>query len=82
MTALAPQLTTFLCEYLPRERRASPHTCDTYAYAFQLLVCFLAPRLGTQPCLLEIEQLDASSILEFLQYLETQRNNNPKTRNA
>ena len=82
MTALAPQLTIFLCEYLPRERRASPHTCDTYAYAFQLLVCFLAPRLGTQPCLLEIEQLDAPSILEFLQYLEAQRNNSPKTRNA
>lgn len=82
MTALAPLLNTFLSEHLPRERRASPHTCDTYAYAFQLLVCFLARRLGTQPCLLEIEQLNAPNILEFLQYLETQRNNAPKTRNA
>ena len=82
MTALAPHLNTFLGEHLPRERRASPHTCDTYAYAFQLLVCFLAHRLGTQPCLIELEQLDAPHILEFLQYLETERNNSPKTRNA
>ena len=82
MTALAPHLATFLSEHLPRERRASPHTCDTYAYAFHMLVCFLARRLGTQPCLLEIEQLDAPHILEFLQYLETERNNSAKTRNA
>lgn len=82
MTALAPHLKTFLSEHLPQERRASPHTCDTYAYAFQLLVCFLARRLGTQPCLIEIEQLDAPHILEFLQYLESERNNSPKTRNA
>lgn len=82
MTALAPLLNAFLGEHLPQERRASPHTCDTYAYAFQLLVCFLARQIGTQPCLLEIEQLDAPNILAFLQYLETQRNNTPKTRNA
>ena len=42
MTALAPHLAAFLREHLPTERRASPHTCDTYAYCFQLLACFAA----------------------------------------
>lgn len=82
MTALAPHLDVYLNKHLPQERRASPHTCDTYAYAFQLLVCFLAQRLGTQPCLIEVEQLDAPHILEFLQHLETERSNGAKTRNA
>ena len=37
MTPLAPHITAFLRVRLPVERGASPHTCDTYAYAFQLL---------------------------------------------
>jgi integrase/recombinase XerD len=40
MTPLAPHLTAFLRERLPVHRRASQHTCDTYAYAFQLLLSF------------------------------------------
>ncbi|WP_446685696.1 hypothetical protein [Neoaquamicrobium sediminum] len=36
MTALAPHLTAFLREHLPHERRASPNTCEAYAYSFQL----------------------------------------------
>jgi len=31
MTMLAAQLSAFLREHLPHERRASPHTCETYA---------------------------------------------------
>lgn len=69
MTALAPSLATFLREHLPRDRRASPHTCDAYAFSFQLLVTFAARRLGTQPSRLEIEQLDMPMILTFLEYL-------------
>ena len=82
MNALAPYLETFLREYLPRDRRVSVHTVETYAYAFQLLVCFAADRLHTTPSSLQIEQLDAPLILAFLEYIETQRNNLPQTRNA
>jgi site-specific recombinase XerC len=46
MTQLAPHLTAFLREHLPRERRASVHTCDAYAYSFQLLVTFAAQTIG------------------------------------
>jgi integrase/recombinase XerD len=39
MTPLAPHITAFLRERLPVDRRASEHTCDTYAHAFRLLFC-------------------------------------------
>jgi integrase/recombinase XerD len=82
MSMLAPYLETFLREYLPRDRRVSVHTIETYAYAFQLLVCFAADRLRAPPSALEIEQLDAPLILKFLEHIETQRHNLPQTRNA
>jgi integrase/recombinase XerD len=82
MTALAPPLAAFLREHLPRERRASPHTCEAYAYSFQLLVTFAARRLGTQPSRLEIEQLDVPMILVFLEYVEQERGNSARSRNA
>jgi site-specific recombinase XerD len=82
MTALAPHLAAFLREHLPHERKASPHTCVTYAYSFQLLVCFAACRLNVKPCQLEIEQLDAPLVLDFLRHIESARHNSPRTRNS
>jgi integrase/recombinase XerD len=82
MTALAPHLTTFLCKHLPAERAASQHTCDTYAYCFQLLVCFAARRLDIKPSQIEVEQVDAQLVLAFLEHLEQDRKNSARTRNA
>ena len=65
MTPLAPSLAAFLREHLPRDRRASPHTCEAYTYSFHLLVTFAARRLGTRPCRLEVEHLDVPMILAF-----------------
>ena len=82
MTALAPHIGSFLQEYLPRDRRASRHTTDTYAYSFQLLVQYAAERLQTRPCLIEIEDLTVQLILDFLDYLEQERGNTVRTRNV
>ncbi|MGV7215400.1 tyrosine-type recombinase/integrase [Bradyrhizobium sp. UFLA05-112] len=82
MTQLAPHLTAFLREHLPRERRASIHTCDAYAYSFQLLVAFAARRLRKRPCLLHIEDLDVAMILAFLEHVEEVRGNKARSRNA
>ncbi len=82
MTALAPHLSTYLLEHLPRDRGVSRHTIDSYAYCFQLLVCFAAKRLRVRPSDLQIEQLDAELILDFLNHIETDRANTPRTRNA
>lgn len=82
MTALAPHIGAFLLEHLPRDRRASRHTVESYSFAFQLLVCFTAKRLGIQPCKLEIEKLTAQLILDFLDELEKGRGNSIRTRNV
>jgi site-specific recombinase XerC len=82
MTALAPHLATFLREHLPCDRRASPHTCDAYAYTFQLLVTFAARQLRTTPSQLEVEQIDVPLILAFLEHIERDRGNKARSRNA
>jgi integrase/recombinase XerD len=82
MTPLAPHLAQFLHEYLPRQRAMSAQTSDTYAYAFQLLVCFAARRLKTTPSALSIEHLDATLVLAFLEHLEKERGNCARTRNS
>lgn len=82
MTSLAPQLAAFLREYLPADRACSSHTCDAYAYAFQLLVCFAAERHDKSPSALALEQLDAPLILAFLEHIEATRGNSARTRNA
>ncbi|MEO5376026.1 MAG: site-specific integrase [Alphaproteobacteria bacterium] len=82
MTALAPHLSSFLREYLPRERGASLQTCEAYATAFQLLASFAAQRLKIKPSQIEVEHLDVSLILAFLEHLEEKRGNSARTRNA
>jgi integrase/recombinase XerD len=82
MTALAPYLASFLREHLPKERKASQHTCEAYALSFQLLLGFAAGRLKITPAKIEIERLNAPLILAFLEHLEKKRGNSVRTRNA
>lgn len=82
MTPLAPHITVFLRERLPVDRRASEHTCDTYAHAFRLLFQYAAARLATTPSQLHLEQIDAPMVLAFLRHIETERKNGPVTRNS
>ena len=70
MTPIAPHMSAFLRERLPLQRGASDHTCDSYAYAFQLLFQFASARLQMTPSALALEQLDAPLIMEFLHYLK------------
>jgi integrase/recombinase XerD len=82
MTPIAPHITAFLQQRLSLERRASPHTCDSYAYAFKLLFEFASERLKIVPSALQLEQLDAPVIVAFLNHLETARSNGPSSRNT
>ncbi len=82
MNNLAYYLSMFLREYLPCERGASQHTCEAYAYTFQLLLCFAAQLSKTQPSKLTLEYLDVSLIIAFLNHLEKKRRNSSRTRNA
>src|SRR5260370_1268665 len=42
MTLLAPLITGFLRNYMPRQRGYSSHSCEAYAYSFRLLFAFAA----------------------------------------
>lgn len=82
MTPIAPHITAFLRERLPMERQASEHTCNSYAYAFQLLFEFASQKLKTKPSSLQLEHIDVPLVLSFLQHLESVRNNSASSRNV
>lgn len=82
MTLVAPLITDFLRDHMPRQRGYSANSCETYAHSFRLLLVFAAERAGTRPSQLHIEQLDAALIQDFLVHLERGRGNGAATRNA
>jgi site-specific recombinase XerD len=82
MTPLAPTLQAFFADRMIAQRDASPQTIASYRDTFRLLLTFASQRTGKQPCELDIDDLDAPLIGAFLNHLETERGNSPRTRNA
>jgi integrase/recombinase XerD len=82
MSALAPSLEAFFTERLMRQRHASPNTVAAYRDAWRLLLGFASQRAGKQPSELDVADLDAPLIGDFLEHLETARHNSARTRNA
>jgi integrase/recombinase XerD len=82
MSSLAPTLQAFFTDRLVRQRHASPETVAAYRDALRLLVCFASQHAHKQPSQLSIADLDASLIGSFLDYLEHERRNCVRTRNA
>src|SRR5208337_1820409 len=67
---------------LPLERAASVNTCDSYAYAFKLLLDYASKKLKVAPSRLELEQIDEPLVVGFLNHLETIRANGASSRNV
>jgi integrase/recombinase XerD len=82
VTALAPTLQAFFTDRLLRQRQASPHTVAAYRDTWRMLLTFTARQAGKQPCQLDLGDLDAPLIGAFLDYLERERANSARTRNA
>ena len=82
MTDLAPHLTAFLQEHLPRERNFSRHTVAGYTDCFRLLVRYVADKTDVRPCALSVEHLTVPLLSAFLESLEKDRNNSASTRNV
>lgn len=82
MTPIAPHIEAFLRDYLPKQRGASQHTSDTYAYGFTLLFNFASQKLKRRPSEICIEQIDARMVTAFLEHLETDRHNQSASRNG
>jgi site-specific recombinase XerD len=82
VTTFAALLQAFFAERLVRERRVSHHTVAAYRDCFRLLFGFAKQRLSKAPSALLLEDLDAPFVVDFLQYLETDRDNGARSRNA
>jgi len=78
-----PQLLQdFFLRRLIAQRGASARTVEAYRDAFELLLGFAQRRTGKPPSALGLADLDAPLVLDFLDYLETERGNAVRTRNA
>jgi site-specific recombinase XerD len=82
VTALAPALQAFFTDRLTRQRHASPQTVAAYRDTWRLLLAFTARHTGRQPSQLDFADLGAPLIGSFLDHLEHDRGNSPRTRNA
>jgi len=81
MSLIAPTLQAFFTNRLARQRQASPETVSSYRDTFRLLFCFVQASTGKKPSALEWDDLDEDVITAFLDHLENDRRNGPRTRN-
>ena len=72
----------YFCEYLIKQRNASPETISSYRDAFRLFLRFSEQRFGRAPATLTLADFDAPQILAFLDSLEKQRHCSVRSRNA
>jgi integrase/recombinase XerD len=82
MTTLAPILESFFTQRLMTQRRVSPNTIASYRDTFRLLLTFAEQRTGKAPCNLQLTDVDAAFVSDFLDHLERERHNSVRTRNA
>jgi site-specific recombinase XerD len=82
MSMLAPTLQAFFTDRLARQRQASPRTVAAYRDTFRLLLAFVQRQIGKAPFALGFEHLEATVIVAFLNHIEADRHNSPRTRNA
>lgn len=85
MTATAVGFPALLQEFFQRrllaERGASAHTIASYRDTFELLLRYAERHTGRAPSALTLDDLDAPFVLGFLDHLEAERGNSPRTRN-
>jgi len=75
-------LQAFFTERLMKQRRASAATIASYRDAFCLLFRFVEQRLNKPPSSITMEDMEAPLIGSFLGWLETERGNSIRSRNA
>jgi integrase/recombinase XerD len=78
---LSTAIHQFFEKYLPQIKGVSPNTIKAYRDTFKQLLPFVANYHGIKIASLTIDHLSPELILAFLDYLEKERKNTPKTRN-
>lgn len=77
----ASLLEAFFTDRLMKQRQASPNTIASYRDTFRLLLRYLQEHRNKCPSIIALSDLSASAITGFLNYLEEQRGNKPRSRN-
>ena len=72
----------FFTEYLVEQRALSPNTVATYRDAFLLFLSFAQNQSGKPPECLGLVDITPELIVAFLEYLEHERHNTVRSRNA
>ena len=80
-SSLPSLLQRFFTERLITQQGVSPHTVAGYRDTFRLLFRFTTTQLHRAPSTLRVEDLDATFLERFLEHLERDRRNHPRTRN-
>jgi site-specific recombinase XerD len=74
-------LQDFFQQRLLAQRGASAQTIASYRDTFEILLRYAEQNTGRSPSTLTLDDFDAPLVLAFLDYLETERRNCPRTRN-
>ena len=82
MSTFTVTLQSFFTTFLVGQKAASHHTISAYRDAFRMLLLHLHDTTGTTPDTVEFADVNAEAITAFLTYLETDRKNTIRTRNA
>jgi len=75
-------LETFFTDRLMRQQQASQHTIASYRDTFRLLLGYARQELNKPPSRIELTDLNASLITDFLHNLEKERGNGARSRNV
>lgn len=81
-SSLGALVESFFAQRLIQQRQVSPTTLSTYKDALRLLFRFASSKLGKHVDRLDIQDLDYDMVLTFLDFLERERGNTVRTRNA
>ena len=81
MTPVAPTLQVFFSDRLIKQQHASPRTIASYRDTLSLLLRYIQDQTGKAPAALDWNDLDEPAIAAFLQHLQTERGNGPRTTN-
>ena len=81
-TPLAPLVQRFFTERLSCQLGASSNTIASYRDTFRLLLNFTVPQCGKPPSDMDISDISADLVGDFLNHLETERSNSVQSRNV
>jgi integrase/recombinase XerD len=79
---VGPPLQAFFMDHLCNHKRVSPCTVLSYRDTFRLLLHFLQQTTGRGPATLLMSDMDAPSVMNFLEHIEVERHNRAQSRNV